>query len=99
MIGAETLLPLALAMVREGLLPLGALLHKLTAAPAAIFDLPGGSLAPGAPADLVVFDEGAPWRIDGDAARASAGNTPFDGMPTQGRAVMTMKGGEVVWDG
>lgn len=98
MIGAETLLPLALAAVREGLLDLPTLLAKLTAAPAAIFGLPGGSMAVGAPADLIVFDEGAPWRIDGDAARASAGNTPFDGLPTQGRTWLTMKGGEVVWE-
>ena len=62
-----------------------------------IFGLPAGHIAPGQPADLMLFDAGAPWRIDADATLASAGNTPFDGMPTQGRVSLTMKGGETVW--
>ena len=97
MVGAETLLALALGLVREGHLDLPRMLAALTATPAAIFGLPGGSIAPGQPADLIVFDPQAPWRIDADHGRASAANTPFDGLPVQGRVVLTMKGGELVW--
>jgi len=97
MIGAETLLALALTLVRDGRMTQDALLATMTANPARIFGLPAGRIAVGQPADLMLFDAGAPWRIDADATLASAGNTPFDGMPTQGRVALTMKGGETVW--
>jgi len=93
--GAATLLPLALALVRDGRLPLIDLIARLTTAPARAFGLPGGRIAVGEDADLVLFDERAPWRIDADQLPGIAGNTPFDGVPTQGRVVMTIKGGVV----
>ncbi len=96
MAGAETLLALALSLVREGALGLREVLGMMTAQPAALFGLPGGSLSPGSPADLMVFDEAAPWRIDGSRF-AGAGNTPFDGLPVAGRVHLTIKGGEAVW--
>jgi dihydroorotase len=91
MSGAATLLALALSAVREGLLTLPDLIARLTAVPAARFGLPGGRIAVGEDADLLLFDAGAPWRIDADIV----GNTPFDGMPVQGKVLMTVKGGEV----
>ena len=96
MAGAETLLALALSLVRNGTLSLAAALKTMTAAPAALFGLPGGSLAVGAPADIVLFDQQAPWRIAGDRF-IGAGNTPFDGIPVAGRVRMTIKGGDIVW--
>ncbi len=97
MTGAETLLALALTLVRDGRMTQDALLATMTANPARIFGLPAGRIAPGLPADLMLFDAGAPWRINAETSLASAGNTPFDGMPTQGRVSLTMKGGETVW--
>ncbi len=96
MAGAETLLALSLSLVRSGALSLIEVLHALTAAPAALFGLPGGTLGLGSPADLMLFDAGAPWRIDGSGF-TGAGNTPFDGLPVQGLVMMTIKGGELVW--
>lgn len=93
--GAATLLPLALTLVREDRLSLIDLLARLTTAPAHAFGLPGGRIAVGEDADLVLFDEAAPWRIDSDTTPGLAGNTPFDGVPTQGRVIMTIKGGVV----
>ena len=93
--GAATLLPIALALVRDGRLPLIDLIARLTTAPARAFGLPGGRIAVGEDADLVLFDECAPWRIDADRLPGIAGNTPFDGVPTQGRVVLTIKGGVV----
>ena len=97
--GAETLLALALTLVRDGVMSEAAVIAAMTGIPARIFGLPGGRIEPGAPADLIVYDAGAPWRIDADASVASAGNTPFDGLPVQGRVRLTVKGGEIVWRG
>ena len=96
MAGAETLLALALSLVQTGAMTLPQVLAAMTSVPAALFGLPGGTLAAGSPADLVIFDENAPWRIDGDEF-AGAGNTPFNGLPVSGRVRMTIKGGDVVW--
>jgi len=96
MVGSETLLALSLSLVREDRLTLPDLLARLATNPARLFGLPGGRLAAGEPADLVLFDPDAPWRIDADRLRASSDNTPFDGLPVQGRIVLTVKGGEVV---
>jgi len=95
MAGAETLLPLALMLVRDGLVTLDRLFALLAANPARILGLDTGRLATGQPADLVLFDDGAPWRIDGEAF-ASAGNTPFDGLPVQGRVLRLWKGGRAL---
>ena len=94
--GAATLLALALTLVRDGRLSLAELLARLTTAPARIFGLPEPTLTVGAAADLVLFDPEAPWRIDSDRLPGRAGNTPFDGLPVQGRVLMTIKGGDAV---
>lgn len=96
MAGCETLLALGLGLVREGIVDLPGLIAMMTVNPARRFGLVAGTLQLGAPADVLLFDEGAPWRIAGEYF-AGAGNTPFDGLPTAGRVRMTIKGGEVVW--
>jgi len=93
MAGAETLLALSLGLVRDGRIGIERLFDLLSAAPARLFGLPGGMLKVGAEADLLVVDSEAPWRIESDRMAAAAGNTPFDGLPVQGRVVRTIKGG------
>ena len=93
MAGAETLLPLGFALVRDGLIDLPRLFAMLSGNPARRFGLPGGSLEAGAEADLILVDPDAPWRIESERLAATAGNTPFDGLPVQGRVLRTMKGG------
>jgi hypothetical protein len=93
MAGAETLLALSLALVRDGQIGFARLFDLLAGAPARLFDLPGGTLSVGAEADLLILDSEAPWRIESDRMAATAGNTPFDGLPVQGRVVRTIKGG------
>lgn len=96
MAGAETLLALGLSLVREETLSMTALLAAMSTTPAQLFGLAGGSLAAGAPADLLVFDEQAPWRI-GPERFAGLSNTPFDGLPVAGLVRHTIKGGDVLW--
>lgn len=93
---ASLLLPLGLSLVHAGALSLQVLLQRMTAAPAARFGLPGGRLGVGAPADLLLFDPAAPWRATADDLPGLGRNTPFDGLPVQGRVRFLVKGGAVV---
>jgi dihydroorotase len=90
---AELLLALALGFVRDERLPIERLIALLSANPARVMGIEAGTLAPGAPADLMLVDRDAPWQIDADAMRAKAGNTPFDGLPVQGKVLRLFKGG------
>ena len=94
--GAETLLALSLNLVRDGLIELDRLFALLAANPARILGLDGGVLHEGAPADLILVDEHAPWRVDSDKMRAAAGNTPFDKLPVQCRVLRLWKGGREI---
>jgi dihydroorotase len=96
MAGAETLLALGLGLVRDGVIALPRLMAMLSTNPAAILGVDGGSLADGKAADLMIFDPDAPWIINGDAFAGQANNTPFDKMPTQGRVLHTIKGGQAL---
>jgi dihydroorotase len=94
MAGAVTLLPLSLGLVRDGIIGLDRLFELLSRNPARLLGLPGGTLSERAEADLVIFDSGAPWRVDERRLPGRAGNTPFDGLPVQGRVLHTIKGGQ-----
>jgi dihydroorotase len=96
MAGAETLLALGLGLVRDGVIALPRLFAMLSANPAAILGVEGGSLGVGAAADLVIFDAEQPWQISGALFAAAADNTPFDKMPTQGKVRHTIKGGRIL---
>jgi dihydroorotase len=96
-LGLETLLPLTLELYHKGEAKLIALLHRMTAAPAALLGLPQGSLAKGAPADLLLFDPDRPWLIEVDHFRSKSKNSPFDGRPVQGRALLSIVDGRTVF--
>lgn len=94
MAGAETLLALGLNLVRDGHVSPARLFELLAATPACLLGVNAGRLEPGMEADLILVDEGTPWQVDAKKMAAWAGNTPFDGMPLQGRATMMWKGGQ-----
>src|SRR4051812_34335969 len=98
-IGLETAVPLVLELVRAKLLTPAAFVTRLSAAPAALFGLPGGSLAAGAPADVTVVDPEASWTCEPAAIRSRSRNTPFAGRALMGRAVLTVVGGAIVYAG
>jgi dihydroorotase len=93
---ASLLLALGLSLVHAGAVSLADLLRRMTWAPAARFGLPGGRLTVGAPADLLLFDPAAPWRVSADDLPGLGRNTPFDGLPVQGRLRLLVKGGALV---
>ncbi len=97
-IGLETALPLGLRLVAEGVLDLPTLVARLTVGPARALGLPGGTLAPGAPADLTLVDPERRWRVDPRQLRSRSRNTPFAGWEMVGRAVTVMVGGRVVYE-
>lgn len=98
-IGLETLLPAALTLHHEDGLDLLDVLRPLTQGPAALLGLDAGVLAKGAPADLVLFDPGAPVVIDADALKSKSKNSPFDGRRLQGKVAGTFVGGRRVYQG
>ena len=70
---------------------------RLTANPARLLRLPVGRLQPGAPADLVLFDVDAPWRIATEDYRSKSKNAPFDGRPVRGRVRRTIVDGRTIF--
>ena len=97
-VGLETLLPVALSLHHDGHASLSHILKALTATPARILGLSAGTLAKGAPADLVLLDESEPFVVDERKLHSRAHNTAFEGRKFQGRARMTFVGGECVYN-
>jgi dihydroorotase len=97
-IGLETALGLAVTeLVESGLLSLPELVLRMSVLPAKIFNLAGGTLAAGAPADVVVLDPAARWVVDPEAFYSKSRNTPFGGRELRGRADATIVRGRVVF--
>ena len=84
MAGAETLLPLTLNLVRDGVIEMDHAFRLIATNPAALLRVDAGRLAVGSEADIAVVDPERPWIVDSDKMAASAGNTPFDRQPVQG---------------
>lgn len=95
--GLATLLGVTLAQVHSGAMPLLDALALLTCKPAALLGLESGRLAPGAPADLVLFDLERGWQVKAGQLPGKAQNTPFDGRPLEGRVRATFKAGKQVY--
>jgi dihydroorotase len=94
-VGLETALPLALALVAAGRLTLPQLIRLLTIQPAAIIKSDRGSLSVGAPADVVVFDPQREWVVDATQFHSKSRNTPFAGWKMRGQVVWTVVNGKV----
>lgn len=93
MAGAETLLAMSLTLVRDGIIDMARMFDLIAATPAQILGVDAGQLISGYEADIAIIDPERPWIIDSRKMAASAGNTPFDGQPTQGRVSALYKGG------
>jgi len=99
-VGLETALGVALrVLVAGGHLSLPDLVLRMSTIPARIFHLPGGTLATGAPADVVVFDPDARWTVDPARFRSKSRNTPYAGWELSGRVIRTLVDGRTVFTG
>lgn len=96
MAGAETLLPLTMNLVRDGVISMSRAFELLAANPAKLLGVNAGRLAVGSEADLAIVDPDRPWIVDSAKMAAAAGNTPFDRQPVQGRVLGLFKGGVAV---
>ena len=95
-IGLETMLSAALRLHHAGQVPLMRLIDAMSTRPAEIFGLPGGTLKPGAPADIALIDLDEPWLVSRDSLLARSKNTPFEDARFSGRAIATYVGGQCV---
>jgi dihydroorotase len=96
MAGAESLLTMVLSLVRDGVIDMARAFTLVAGNPAQLLGVPAGRLDVGMEADIALVDPDKPWIMSSDKMAASAGNTPFDGMPVQGRAVALFKGGVAI---
>jgi dihydroorotase len=96
--GLELLLPLALKWGQAQKLGLAATLARLTSEPARILGVASGRLAPGAPADVVLFDPDASLSVKPETLKSQGKNTPFLGYEMQGRVRCTIVAGNVVYE-
>lgn len=97
-IGLETAFGLAVTnLVETELLTLSDLINRMSTMPAKIFRLPGGSLRPGSPADVLIADPKARWVVDPAAFFSKSRNSPFGGRQLTGLAEVTIVRGEVVF--
>jgi len=95
--GLATLLAVTLARVHGGDLTMLQALELLTVKPARLLGLQCGTLAKGAPADLVLFHPERGWRVEAGRLPGKAQNTPFDGRALEGRVIGTWKAGRRVF--
>ncbi len=96
-VGLETALPLALALVAAGRLSLPQLIRLLTIQPAVLIKSDRGSLRIGAPADVTILDPEKQWVVEPTEFRSKSRNTPFAGWKMTGRVVSTLVAGKVVY--
>jgi dihydroorotase len=96
-IGFETALAVVLDLVRAGELAPLELVRRLSTEPARILRLPVGTLARGAPADVVVVDPERRWTYDPAKGCSKSRNSPWAGHALVGRVVATVVAGRLVY--
>lgn len=84
-------------LVASGRLSVTRFAELFSAGPARVFGLPGGTLAPGSPADVTIFDPERRWTVDPSRFVSLGRSTPFAGWDLVGAPAVTVVGGRVVW--
>lgn len=97
-VGLETFLPAVLRLVHAGAIDLPTLFRAISLNPARRLGIPGGQLAVGSPADLILFDPDAPFVLDRFSLQSKSKNTPFDGQRMQGMVLRTIVAGETIYE-
>jgi dihydroorotase len=99
--GLETALGLSIALLHvHHKLPLSRVIGLLSSQPAAVLNLKGrGTLALGSAADVMIFDPAKQWTFKASESKSKSKNTPFDGWTLQGKVVLTISEGRIVYRG
>jgi dihydroorotase len=97
-VGLETMLSAGLRLVHSGEVTLSRLIEAMSTAPAKLLGLDAGTLAPGAPADIIVVDLDMPWIVKKDELRSRSRNSAFEDARMTGKVLRTMVGGRTVYD-
>ena len=97
-VGLETAVSIALdRLVSTGLLSLSRLVELLSVNPSRILNVPGGTLAPDAPADLTILAPDLAVTVRADRFQSKGRNTPFEGRQLRGGVAMTLVGGRPLY--
>jgi dihydroorotase len=95
--GLETAVPLVFErLVHTGRISVTRAIELLSTNPARVLNLPGGTLAAGAPADIVVIDPDRRVTIDASRQVSKSKNTPFHGWELRWAVAYTLVGGRIV---
>jgi dihydroorotase len=96
--GLETAVSLSIdRLVHSGAITLSRLVELMSANPARILGVAGGSLSEGAPADVTILAPDLAVTVSAGAMRSKSRNTPFDGWQLRGGVAATIVGGRVVY--
>ncbi|MBO6816597.1 MAG: dihydroorotase [Rhizobiaceae bacterium] len=95
-IGLETVFAAAMRLYHNGEVPLTRLIDAMSTRPARIFGLPGGTLKPGAKADIIITDIEEPWVLHEEDIVSQSKNTTFEGERFSGRIVRTLVSGKTI---
>ncbi|MBI5556933.1 MAG: dihydroorotase [Deltaproteobacteria bacterium] len=96
-IGLETAVPLAMALVRENVLSPVRLIELLSVNPARILGVGGGTLSEGSPADITVIDPEKIFVYTKERVVSKNSNSPFLGWELTGKAVLTLVAGKITF--
>jgi dihydroorotase len=84
-------------LVEPGVLSLPTVLERMSAGPARIYGLETPRIARGAPANLVVLDLDATWRVQEHSFRSKSRNSWLLGETLRGKPVLTVAAGRMVY--
>lgn len=97
-IGMETSLAAGITyLVKPGYLTLNELIRLMSTAPARLLGIPAGTLAPNAPADLVLFTPEESWTVNPAKLHGKSRNAVFKGKTLTGKVKMTVCRGKIVY--
>ncbi|MEO5349802.1 MAG: dihydroorotase [Magnetococcus sp. YQC-3] len=95
-IGLETMLPVSLELVRDGVMSLSDCLAAMSCNPARLLGIPHGTLGIGQAADVCLFDLEESWTVDARQLRSKSKNSCFHGRRVKGRVKKTLLAGKLV---
>lgn len=96
-IGLETSVSLSLKLVQNNIISISDLIEKMSTNPARILGLDHG-IKKGKSADITIIDPDITYKVDADGFQSLSRNTPFDDWKMKGKAILTMVGGNVVFE-